>query len=229
MNAIFQPSIDQTSYRPASEISVHLIDALRNGDEATFSSLMELYYDGMLRMALIYVKDSSVAEDVIQETWVAVLRGIKCFEGRSSLKTWIFSILTKRAITRAHREGRYVSLSNLMDTDYNEIDRAISPEYFNGHIPRYSDFQWQPDSHPNAWDVVPEDSLLTHETLAQIHAAIQLLPSPQQQVIQMRDIEDWSATEVCEALGITEINQRVLLHRARAKVRQIVGRYLCVD
>ncbi len=229
MNTSLKHSVNESGYRLSPEIVVHPIEALRDGDEAAFSSLMRLYYDGMLRMALIYVKDRCVAEDVIQETWMAVLHGLTRFEGRSSLKTWIFSILTNRAITRAHREGRYVSLSNLMDTEYDEFEPAVSSEHFDGRSSHESVFHWQPDSHHNAWDVIPEDNLLAQETLAHIHAAIQLLPTLQRQVIHMRDVEGWSAAEVCDALAISQINQRVLLHRARAKVRQIVGRYLRVD
>jgi RNA polymerase sigma-70 factor, ECF subfamily len=205
------------------------IDALRNGDEAAFSALMTLYYDAMLRTALIYVNDRCVAEDVIQETWIAVLRGLTRFEGRSSLKTWIFSILINRAITCAHREGRYVPLSTLTDTEYDEFEPAVSPDHFHTLNFSESSFYWQPDVQANTWDVIPEDSLLAQETLAHIHAAIRRLPTLQQQVIHLRDVEGRSAAEVCHILGVSEINQRVLLHRARAKVRQIMDRYLRVD
>ncbi len=206
----------------------HPIEALRNGDDAAFSTLMSLYYTAMLRTALIYVNDRCIAEDVIQETWVAVIRGISRFEGRSSLKTWIFSILTNLAITRAQREGRYVSLSALLDAERDEYEPAVSSNHFDtpGHL---EGSNWQVDYRANPWDVIPEDSLLTQETLAHIHAAIRRLPALQQQVIYMRDVEGWSAVEVCHSLGISEINQRVLLHRARAKVRQILHGYLSVD
>ncbi len=240
MNTIFKPNTNRSGHTSPSEKSGftypahpepnnHPIDALRDGDEAAFSKLMTLYYDAMLRLALIYVKDPCVAEDVIQETWMAVLRGLTRFEGRSSLKTWIFSILTNRAITRAHREGRYVSLSDIIDADYDEFESTLTSDDFSRPSTAESAFHWQVDNHPNTWEVIPEDSLLAQETLAHIHAAIRLLPTLQQQVILMRDVEGWSATEVCDALAVSEINQRVLLHRARAKVRQIVGRYLQVD
>ncbi len=229
MNTMFKYNTNESGFRPSHEILAHPIEALRDGDEAAFSTLIGLYYSAMLRMALIYVKDPCVAEDVIQETWMAVLRGLTRFEGRSSLKTWIFSILTNRAITRSHREGRYVSFSDLVDTEYDEFEPAVSAEHFNRQDSTGSVFHWHLDSHLNAWDVIPEDNLLAQETLAHIHAAIRLLPTLQQQVIQMRDVEGRSAAEVCHALGVSEINQRVLLHRARAKVRQIVGRYLRVD
>jgi len=204
----------------------HQIEALRDGDDAAFSTVMELYYPAMLRTASIYIADPCIAEDVIQETWVAVLHGLARFEGRSSLKTWIFSILTNRAITRSQREGRYVPLSTLFD---NEQDESVSSDELNSFDQSKWELHWPSDSRPNPWDVIPEDNLLTQESLAHIHAAIHQLPALQQRVIQMRDVEGWSAVEVCHALAISEINQRVLLHRARAKVRQVLDSYLRID
>jgi RNA polymerase sigma-70 factor, ECF subfamily len=213
------------SYKAITEASPYVdqIYALRNMDEGAFSTLMGSYYAAMLRTALIYLNDLCAAEDVIQETWVAVLHGLARFEGRSSLKTWIFSILINRAITRAKREGRFVSLSSWQDTEWDDYEPSVSPEHTEGV------FYGQLNDPSNAWDVIPEDNLLTQETLSHIHAAIRRLPALQQRVIYMRDVEGRSATEVCQILGLSEINQRVLLHRARAKVRQILDGYLRVD
>ena len=210
----------------ASAEDWHLIEALRRGDDEAFMSLMELYYTSMLRIALMYVSDQATAEDVIQETWIGVLRGLDRFEGRSSLKTWIFTILTNRAKTRAQRESRYVPLSVLLDTETEGFEPAVSPERFNPpDQPKWAS-HWRPESMPRRWDVIPEDRLMAQETLAAIHDAINLLPSGQQQVIRLRDIEGWTSAEVCNALEISETNQRVLLHRARAKVRRALEDYM---
>jgi len=234
MTNIFTSNVYETSYSPALKqpevlAQMHQIEALRGGDDTAFSTVTELYYPAMLRTALIYVNDPCTAEDVIQETWVAVLHGLARFEGRSSLKTWIFSILTNRAITRSHREKRCVPLSTLINTDYDEFEPSISSDFTNTLNYPEGMFYGQSDSYMNSWDVIPEDSLLTQETRAHIDAAIGCLPPLQQQVIHLRDVEGRSASEVCELLAISEINQRVLLHRARAKVRQLLDCYLRVD
>src|SRR5262249_47495780 len=132
-----------------------LLAALRNEDEAAFAYLVDKYYASMIRIALMYVSDQATAEDVVQETWIGVLRGLDRFEGRSSLKTWIFTILTNRAKTRAQREGRYVPLTPFWDEESEENEPAVTPEHFSagGH--------WLGDSMPNRWDVIPEDRLLS--------------------------------------------------------------------
>jgi RNA polymerase sigma-70 factor (ECF subfamily) len=203
---------------PGSEAS--LIEALRNGDEAAFTALVEQYYTSMVRIAMIYVSDQAVAEDVVQETWIGVLRGLDRFEGRSSLKTWIFTILTNRAKTRAQRESRYVPLATVWGDEAEDSEPVITPERFSaeGH--------WWDDSKPNSWEAIPEDRLLSQETLALIDQAIAELPQGQREVIRLRDIEGWSSAEVCNVLDISETNQRVLLHRARSKVRRALEQYL---
>jgi RNA polymerase sigma-70 factor (ECF subfamily) len=170
----------------------------------------------MLRIARRYVHSPAVAEEVVQETWLGVLNGLERYEGRASLKTWIFRILTNRAMTRAEREGRTVPFSALGDDD----EPAVDPERF-----RPEGDQW-----PGGWksfpSELPEDRLLARETLALVGEAIAGLPERQHVVIVMRDIEGWSAAEVCAALEISEANQRVLLHRARSKVRGALESYL---
>jgi RNA polymerase sigma-70 factor (ECF subfamily) len=205
-----------------SEDDLQRIQALRNGDEAAFTALVEQYYPSMVRIAMIYVPNRAIAEEVVQETWVGVLRGLERFEGRSSLKTWIFTILTNRAKTRAQRESRYVPLASPFDTETEGIEPAVSPERFSLD----GDSHWVWDIRPHGWDDIPEDRLLSQETLRLVMETIENLPPGQRQVIRLRDIEGWSSAEVCNTLAISETNQRVLLHRARAKVRQALEAYL---
>jgi RNA polymerase sigma-70 factor, ECF subfamily len=193
-----------------------ILAALKRGDETAFVQLVEQHQGLMLRVALRYVRTRAVAEEVVQETWVAVLHGLDRFEARASLKTWIFRILTNRAITRAEREGRVLPFSSLGDDD----GPAVDPDRF-----RPPGAQWA-----GGWkvfpDALPEERLLARETLSLIGDAIAELPERQHLVITMRDVEGWSAEEVCEALAISEANQRVLLHRARSKVRRTLEAYL---
>jgi RNA polymerase sigma-70 factor, ECF subfamily len=199
---------------------LQLVEALRAGDEEAFAALTREYQAALLRVAQIYVTTRAVAEEVVQETWLGVLQGIDRFEGRSSLKTWIFRILTNIAKTRAQREGRTLPFSALQRPDAVpepavEADRFLPPEHerWPGH--------WA--SKPVAW---PEDRLLAAETRDRIEVAIEALPPAQRAVISLRDVEGWSAEETCNALGLSETNQRVLLHRARSKVRAALEEYL---
>lgn len=208
---------------PSSE-DVRQIEALRRGDEAAFATLVDAYHPSLVRLAMSYVHDRAVAEEVAQETWVGVLRGLERFEGRSSLKTWIFRILVNTAKTRAVREGRTVPFSSLPELDGEEHeptvdpDRFVSPDQSSGHG------HWA--ASPQSWESIPEDRLLALETREYIQQAIAMLPSNQQVVITLRDIEGWDSADTCQFLGISEANQRVLLHRARGKVRQALASYL---
>jgi RNA polymerase sigma-70 factor, ECF subfamily len=196
-----------------------LLEALRAGDESAFTELARAYHASLLRVAQIYVSNRAVAEEVVQETWLAVLQGLDRFEGRSSLKTWIFSILTNRAKTRAVRERRTIPFSALQPERVPEP--ALDPERFRDpDDPRWPGHWAVP---PQAW---PEDRLVAAETRDKLAGAIEALPGSQRAVISLRDLEGWSAEEVCNALGISETNQRVLLHRARSKVRKALEEYL---
>jgi RNA polymerase sigma-70 factor (ECF subfamily) len=196
-----------------------LIRRLRAGDEDAFMMLVEMYGPLMLRLALNYVRSRAVAEEVVQEAWLGVLNGIDRFEGRSSLKTWILRILVNRARTRGEREARTVPLSSLDGPDGD--GSSVDPErFFGSDHPRFPGGWATP---PEPW---PEDALLAQETLDQVRAAIAKLPPRQQEVILLRDVEGWEPEEVAEALGVSDGNQRVLLHRARSKVRADVERYL---
>jgi RNA polymerase sigma-70 factor (ECF subfamily) len=200
-----------------------LVAALRRGDEGAFLQLMTMYYGAMKRLALMYVPNAAVAEDVIQETWIGVLEGINRFEGRSSLKTWIFRILLNVAMTRGQREGRSVPFSALPQTQSDGDQPAVDLDRF---LP--PDHQWAGGwaSLPHSWEHIPEGRLLSSETRARLREAIEMLPAQQRQVIVLRDVEGWSSDEVCNALAISETNQRVLLHRARSKVRHALEQYL---
>lgn len=201
-----------------------LCEALRAGDQQAFAELVERYQSSLLRLAMVYVRNRAVAEEVVQETWLGVLRGLDRFEGRSMLKTWIFRILTNIAKSRAVREGRSVPFSTLAPLEDEDGGRSVEPERFfdAGHptLPGH----WA--SPPRGWDDVPDSRLLAKETRELIGAAIEALPPLQAQVISLRDIEGWSSEEVCELLDLTEVNQRVLLHRARSKVRAELERHL---
>lgn len=199
-----------------------LLDALRSGDEGAFLSLVTMHYAAMLRLAQMYVGTRAVAEEVIQETWLGVLQGLSRFEGRSSLKTWIFRILLNRARTRAQREQRTIPFSALV-TGGEPNEPAVEPDAFRPPEDQYPGGWLTP---PAAWDGLPEERLLSQETRQHIEGALTTLPPAQREVITLRDIDGWSSGEVCEYLGISEANQRVLLHRARSRVRRALASYL---
>jgi RNA polymerase sigma-70 factor (ECF subfamily) len=195
-----------------------LVAALQRGDESAFVALVQAYHALLIRLALSYVAHRAMAEDVVQETWLGVLRGLDRFEARCSLKTWICRILMNRARTRAQRDGRLVPFASLWGPD---DEPAVDPARFHASGPYAG--HWT--STVQSWDEIPEEGLLSDETRQQIRAAIDVLPANQRTVISLRDLEGWSAQDVCAALEISEANQRVLLHRARAKVRQALERY----
>ena len=198
-----------------------LLARLRDGDEGSFAELIDRYQPALMSVATRYVGTRAVAEEVVQETWVGLLRGIDEFEGRSSLKTWLFRILVNTAMSRSRRERRCVPFSSLATSGEDETveaDRFIDgpAERWHGH--------WS--AAPADWSTVPEERLLATETLGCVSRAIEALPPRQREVIVLRDVEGWSSEEVRDTLELSEANQRVLLHRARAKVRAAVGREL---
>ena len=196
-----------------------LVKRLREGDESAFAELIDAYGATMLRVAQMFVRDRATAEEVVQETWLAVLNGIDRFEGRSSLKTWLFRILTNRAKTRGQRDGRTIPFSSLAGAG-EEDEPAVDPDRFLGADSAEPGAWAAP---PRAW---PQDRVVAKETLSVIQMAIDELPEAQREVIRLRDVEGWTPMEVAEALEITDGNQRVLLHRARSKVRTALERYL---
>jgi RNA polymerase sigma-70 factor (ECF subfamily) len=209
--------------KAASADEQRLVDALRAGDEAAFETLIDRYHTPLLRLAMLYVPSRAVAEEVVQETWLGVLQGLPRFEGRSSLKTWIFRILANRARTRGQREGRSIPFSSIVSPESDANEPAVDADRFfpAEHV---SAGHWT--SRPQNWEALPEERLINQETRAQIQQAIDALPASQCEVITLRDIEGWTSEEICNVLEISETNQRVLLHRARSKVRRALEQYL---
>lgn len=206
---------------PVAQDELQLIAQLRNGNEKAFTTLIDRYHNSMIRLAMSYVQDRSIAEEVTQEAWLGVIQGLNRFEGRSSLKTWLFRILINTAKTRGVREGRSVPFSALQNSDEEETDHTVEPDRFNPTSGHWS-------SPPQSWSDL-DDRLFSQTTRLFIDSVIAELPASQRHVITMRDIDGWSAEEVCSALGVSEANQRVLLHRARARVRRALEQYLATD
>jgi len=195
-----------------------LVQRLRARDERAFAELVGMWSPSMLRLARMYVPSQAVAEEVVQEAWLGVLQGIDRFEGRSSLKTWVFRILVNRAMTRGAREARSVPFAALAAREAGADEPAVDPDRFA------RDGAWA--SPPRRWEESPELKTRSDETLAVAREAIERLPPMQRLVITMRDLEGFPSDETCNALDISETNQRVLLHRARAKVRAALEEHL---
>jgi RNA polymerase sigma-70 factor, ECF subfamily len=185
-----------------------LLARLRAGDEPAFEALVTRHDGALRRVARTYVRTDAAADDVVQETWLGVVRGLGAFEGRSSLRTWIFSILVNRARTRAVREARSLPFSSLEEDDRP----AVEPSAFA------ADGRWT--SAPPRLDGDPETGLLSGELREHLLRAVDALSGDQRAVITLRDLVGLSAAEVCDLLEIADGNQRVLLHRARARVRE---------
>ncbi len=202
---------------------LRLVDALRKREESAFVELVNRYHAPLLRLATFYVPSRAVAEEVVQETWLGVLQGIDRFEGRSSLKTWIYRILINRAQTRGQREARSIPFSAMSRPQAEPFEPAVPANRFRGPDDEWPDHWATP---PRTWGADPEKRLLAQETRAIIQKSIDALPPNQGEVITLRDIEEWTAEEVCNVLSISETNQRVLLHRARSKVRAVLEQHL---
>lgn len=198
-----------------------MLARLRAGDEMAFRELVTCHDRAMRRIALSYVRTPSVADEVVQETWLAIIQGLGRFEGRSSLKTWMFRILVNRAQSRGVREQRTMPFSSL-SADDDEDGPTVDLDRFlpAGHA---AAGYWSVT--PSRFFELPEDRMLAEETSALVAAAIEKLPDRQRRVITLRDIEGWDADEVCQSLGLSAANQRVLLHRARAAVRAGLEEY----
>jgi RNA polymerase sigma-70 factor (ECF subfamily) len=211
-----------------------LVTALRGGDEAAFAWLLDRYDRSLRRLARTFVATPAAADEVVQETWLAVVEGIDRFEGRASLRTWVSRILVNKARTRGVRDKRSVPFSSIAPGvgpgagagggNGDGLGPTFPPERFlpEDH-PRWPGHWADP---PTPWDAVPQDRLEARETLAHIRAAIEALPQPHRTVITLRDVEGWSSDEVCAVLDLTPANQRVVLHRARARVRTALETYL---
>lgn len=197
-----------------------VLEALRRGDETAFRMLVEKHHPSMLRVARLFVPNASVAEEVVQDTWLAVFQGLDRFEERSSLKTWIFRILANRARSRAVREARTLPFSALAESESGSAESAVDAAHFHG---AEGPFPGHWTRRPAPWGSDPERWVLAREAVACAERAIEGLPPAQRAVITMRDVLDLPSAEVCNALEISETHQRVLLHRARAKVRRALA------
>lgn len=211
------------SDRIASEQDLELVALLRQRDEAAFMQLVDKLGPSMLRVARMYVSTNAVAEECVQEAWLGVVQGIDRFEGRSSLRTWIFRILVNIAKTRGKREGRSVPFATLAGDDGTD-QPAWDPTMFRGAEDPDWPGHWS--TLPSDWRGMPEERLTGNETLGVIGRAIAELPPMQAEVIRLRDVLGWTSEEVRNALDLSETNQRVLLHRARAKVRRALNEHL---
>lgn len=197
-----------------------VVQRLREGDRTAFEETVASLYPAMLTVARGYVGTRGVAEEVVQDAWIGILKGLERFEGRSTLRTWALRIVANIARDRAVREARSLPFSSLAAPgDEPAVDSArfhAADEPFPGG--------WR--SFPTDWRTLPESRLLGRETIEVVRRAIDALPESQRIVITLRDVTGLDAEEVCEALGITHVNQRVLLHRARSRVRTRLERHL---
>ena len=200
-----------------------LVDALRNGDEGAFSWLLDRYHAPLHRTARMYVATDAHADEVVQETWVAVFRGIDGFEQRSSLKTWLYRILMNIARTRGVKESRTIPFSSAAGAAADGAAPTFEPDRFRSPDDPEWPGHWA--SLPLDWEHQPESRLLAGETLGVVASIIDSLRPAQREVLTLRDVDGWTSVEVCNALGLTETNQRVLLHRGRAKVRAALESY----
>lgn len=192
-----------------------LVKRLKAGDEAAFIQIVEMYHTSLLRLARSYVRTQSSAEEVVQETWMGVLQRLPFFEERSSLKTWIMRILINRARTHALRDQRLIPFSSLLERE-EESDTLAEPESLAGVWISLAQDEYD----------IPEACLLSLEIHRCVAESIKTLPTSQRAVMVLYDIEGWRPEEICTRLGISMVNQRVLLHRARAKVRRMLEKCL---
>jgi RNA polymerase sigma-70 factor, ECF subfamily len=213
------PTAPRTAAARAEDPDAPLLAALRAGDEQAFATLVTRYHASLKRVARAYVSTDAVAEDVVQETWLAVIGALDRFEQRATLKTWLFHILTNKAKTRGVRERRSVPFASLARAGDDEP--AVSPDRFQREGDAWPGHWATP---PRPWED-PERRLASLEAREHLRAAIAALPSTQQAVLTLRDVEGLEADEVCELLDLSAGNQRVILHRARARVRTELEHY----
>jgi RNA polymerase sigma-70 factor (ECF subfamily) len=208
------PQADDVTYPDAD-----LLVQLRAGDEAAMAQLVDQWSPAMFRVARSFVDSPQSAEDAVQDAWLGMLSGLAAFEGRSSLRTWTFTILVNRARTRGAREARTLPRSPLAGHDGVAAEDWLAGP---GGEPTRT---WSSIGAPSRWDTAPENVALSKETLLELDRALSGLPARQRQVVTMRDVCGMSSEEVCAALEISPANQRVLLHRARAVLRSALAGY----
>lgn len=200
-----------------------ILAALRDGHENTFRDLFAQSYPMMKRVAQAYVGSEAIAEEVVQDTWLAVVTGIGRFQGRSALATWMFSILTNQAKSHSVRERRALPFSAVVSSA--EDQPAVDPDRFQG-----VDGDWPGHwaTPPRPWQK-PERRLLSLESRQRLREALAQLPERQRVIVALRDVEGLSADEVCDLMGLSPENQRVLLHRGRSRLRTALEEYFCSD
>jgi RNA polymerase sigma-70 factor (ECF subfamily) len=194
---------------------VALVEKIRSGDETAFVELVKRHHAGFMRLAVNWVKDRSVAEEVVQETWLFALERLGEFQGRSSLKTWLCGILVNKARNRRRQESHTVAAGD----DVTRPEPAVAAERFSPPGHRW-DGHWQ--APPSAWPQTPEGSVLSSEIRQFLEASVATLPETQRAVFVLRDVEGLSSEEVCNTLGISDTHQRVLLHRSRSRLRNLL-------
>jgi len=208
-----------------------LVDALRARDESAFEHLLVTWSRSMLRVARSFVSSDASAEEVVQDTWLAVLQGIDGFEGRSPVRTWVYRILVNTARKRGARESRTVPWTSLQPSG-DDLGPSVDPAAFRGSDDPYPG-HWQRGSGPTPWHsanpMSTESSVLTHEVRAELRSALSALPDRQRIVVTLRDVLGHTSDEVCEMLDLSAANQRVLLHRGRARLRETLDGYLAAD
>jgi RNA polymerase sigma-70 factor, ECF subfamily len=213
------PSAGAPPPRPVSAEEWTLVERLRSGDENAFSTLVQRYQRSMIRLASAHTRNQAVAEEVVQEAWIGILNGIDGFEGRCPLRAWMFRIVANTAKLRGAREVRSTPFSALEDDE----GPSVSADSFRpAEDPRWAG-HWVWGKSPAPW---PDEQVTSRETMLRLREELDRLPARQREVMTLRDIEGWSSAEVCESLGLSEENQRVLLHRARSKVRKGLAGYM---
>ncbi len=200
-----------------------LVAGLCGGDESVFAELIDSYSEAMLRIARGLVASSAVAEEVVQDTWLAVFTGVHRFEGRSSLRTWIFRILMNTAHTQRTRDARTLPFADL-GRELSDDEPAVDPERFLP--PGHQRWPGHWSTPPQPWESDPESRVLAAETLDVVRGVLDLLPMGQRAVVTLRDVQGWTPEEVSDALGVTRGNQRVLLHRARSRLRAALEEWM---
>lgn len=200
-----------------TDVDKAFVERLRGGDEDAFSELIDRLHQPMVRLAAVFVSDEGAAEEIVQETWIAVINGIDNFEARSSIKTWVFAILTNKARKRGKRDARIKNWSSIFEASIDEEATPLAERFdTRGHWARP----------PMAWAMGADERMMKDDLLKVVKSAIESLPDSQRAVVRLRDVEGLAAAEACEILDISDGNQRVLLHRGRVKIREEVERHL---
>ena len=212
--------IPHVSWTAASDPDAALVAQAREGNEAAFAELVERYHSAMIRVASTYVP-AALAEEVAQESWIAVMRGLERFQGRSKFKTWLFRVLINRALTHAAHEARASRLNRNLTFPSCTDDEPLDVSHFYADDHQRAG-QWLVP--PAVW--TPEDRLMTTQTLEYIERELVKLPALQRQILVLRDVEGWTSREVCDLFGMSENHQRVTLHRARTRLRNALDKFL---